>query len=634
MNHFADFKGQVVNALADKSDLSWKSVKLRYENGDRYDGEGDRSRRSVRHGTGVYQYKSDEQRYEGEFLDGEKHGVGTCFFADGGVYHGQWLRGRKHGWGVSAHWSPQGGLWVYDGEYKDGLRSGSGGLTSRGRGALFGNWNRGSLARGVKCQYGGPELQVDVIGVEDRAETSTAESAVETPSCPSRAPVSLGSMPGEWQDKDARLWLRSLGLESGADQDAVCSNGTQLLSVDMVHLLANSHLSAELSEHAQGWRRTVVAAHAALLRGVRDSGRQLKSWGEFQDALPSVKQRFIPSGELKVVDSHRGEYDRNGTRVELCTLPFALPVHVAISKAIREKAQREELASTGKTTVLPEDLVTLTGAMDWVADVEKLVAVKHPRISTLLGIVLGPADASTGSAPAMLAYEAANKAALLFQWVNAPAEDGTKPPLDAEAVLRVCVGICSALSELLSHRLIFGALCSVNVELVPSSAGLEARLKRTGCSWWRWGWRESLRTRDTWKAQQGALSRDDVVRRYATCPVNWMAPEVLRDGTPDEASEVYSFALVVWEMLNRATPFSNLSIAQIVATVGYGGRKLQQTPASVSWSKERTFLHESMSRCSVHAAKSRPRLAAVLNEMSQVLEARCKKKGVFGKLGF
>jgi len=42
---------------------------------------------------------------------------------------------------------------------------------------------------------------------------------------------------------------------------------------------------------------------------------------------------------------------------------------------------------------------------------------------------------------------------------------------------------------------------------------------------------------------------------------NWAAPEVLRGEQPSEASDVYSFGLVIYEMLTGNVPYESRSLA-------------------------------------------------------------------------
>ncbi|KAK7345413.1 hypothetical protein VNO77_16017 [Canavalia gladiata] len=55
----------------------------------------------------------------------------------------------------------------------------------------------------------------------------------------------------------------------------------------------------------------------------------------------------------------------------------------------------------------------------------------------------------------------------------------------------------------------------------------------------------------------------------------WMAPEVLRDEPSNEKSDVYSFGVILWELATLQQPWVNLNPAQVVAAVGFKGKRLE-----------------------------------------------------------
>jgi serine/threonine-protein kinase CTR1 len=59
-----------------------------------------------------------------------------------------------------------------------------------------------------------------------------------------------------------------------------------------------------------------------------------------------------------------------------------------------------------------------------------------------------------------------------------------------------------------------------------------------------------------------------------------MAPEVIRDEPSNEKSDVYSFGVILWELMTLQQPWSTLNPAQVVAAVGFNGRRLE-IPSSV-----------------------------------------------------
>ncbi|KAL8039661.1 hypothetical protein ABFX02_10G050500 [Erythranthe guttata] len=55
----------------------------------------------------------------------------------------------------------------------------------------------------------------------------------------------------------------------------------------------------------------------------------------------------------------------------------------------------------------------------------------------------------------------------------------------------------------------------------------------------------------------------------------WMAPEVLRDEPSNEKSDVYSFGVILWELATLQQPWGNLNPPQVVAAVGFKGKRLE-----------------------------------------------------------
>ena len=49
-------------------------------------------------GKGKFRW-TDNRVYDGEFLEGKRHGYGIYKFNDGRTYEGSWFRGKQHGKG-------------------------------------------------------------------------------------------------------------------------------------------------------------------------------------------------------------------------------------------------------------------------------------------------------------------------------------------------------------------------------------------------------------------------------------------------------------------------------------------------------------------------------------------------------
>ncbi|XP_077218354.1 uncharacterized protein LOC143852692 isoform X2 [Tasmannia lanceolata] len=55
----------------------------------------------------------------------------------------------------------------------------------------------------------------------------------------------------------------------------------------------------------------------------------------------------------------------------------------------------------------------------------------------------------------------------------------------------------------------------------------------------------------------------------------WMAPEVLRNEPSDEKSDIYSFGVILWELVTEKIPWDNLNSMQVIAAVGFMNQRLE-----------------------------------------------------------
>lgn len=91
-------------------------------------------------GDGSWQDNSG-LRYQGHFVDGEFHGTGTAWFADGSRYEGDWTNGKRDGEG---QWRSADGA-TYTGQFQNNEFHGQGTLTRDQGDILTGTWIRGSM---------------------------------------------------------------------------------------------------------------------------------------------------------------------------------------------------------------------------------------------------------------------------------------------------------------------------------------------------------------------------------------------------------------------------------------------------------------------------------------------------------
>lgn len=72
---------------------------VKYPNNDTYEGD---FKDGLRDGVGTYDYFKEEgahNKYEGEWVQNVKHGIGKMTFADVGEYFGRYENGKMHGEG-------------------------------------------------------------------------------------------------------------------------------------------------------------------------------------------------------------------------------------------------------------------------------------------------------------------------------------------------------------------------------------------------------------------------------------------------------------------------------------------------------------------------------------------------------
>jgi hypothetical protein len=117
-----------------------------YATKDRYEGD---FKDGLREGVGTYTYFKEEgpqNKYEGEWVQNKKHGIGKMIYGGVGEYFGRFENGKRHGEGVFKY-KKNGN--VYSGSWKYGVKHGHGEfIFEKTKMKIAGEWENGKIIKG------------------------------------------------------------------------------------------------------------------------------------------------------------------------------------------------------------------------------------------------------------------------------------------------------------------------------------------------------------------------------------------------------------------------------------------------------------------------------------------------------
>lgn len=205
-----------------------------------------------------------------------------------------------------------------------------------------------------------------------------------------------------------------------------------------------------------------------------------------------------------------------------------------------------------------------------------MASLNHPNLCNFLGIC---AKLNVHGSKQYILSELMDCS--LFDIVHRPQATKWLGELSTICVLDLSEGICTGISYMHSKRLVHADLKSSNVLIDHSTS---RKLIPKICDFGH------------------AAVRSHPALHHRCGTPHWAAPEALRSEAIGPRSDVFSFGVMLWEMLSQSLPHQTLTFAQVVAAVGWSGwlpdmEKLPEVPKG---------LRELLLRCLAFAPAERP----------------------------
>ena len=93
---------------------------------------------------------------------------------------------------------------------------------------------------------------------------------------------------------------------------------------------------------------------------------------------------------------------------------------------------------------------------------------------------------------------------------------------------------------------------------------------------------------------------------------HWMAPEILRGEKYSRAADVYSFGVIMWEMLTSDIPFKGRSVSQITGMVGYH-KEILKVPEQCNKN-----LRKLVNNCLIYEPERRPDFSHIVKYLEKI----------------
>jgi len=527
-------------------------------------------------------------RYEGEWFEDQKHGPGSLFFADGDVYCGMWLQDKRHGRGCTVHYHPQEGLYTYDGDFRSDSRDGV----------------------GIYRRHGPTECVTEMGIFKSSRLTSSPLYPVAASCSDMRREKDLVGFVGtnkEKENDDDWGHSNTTNMNDGRCSSSSSSSSSSGVAPSGLHQGIRVRIEHGIRVASSiSWKMNprVYLVHdgtATLCENASESALSLLPERRRQILLSAFQECMLTRSKCSKSKSFCGTPHKKGDTlngvgtehlfpihleepIDLETFPLASDGLVVSEEHHTSRNTRNTRRSSieGNRNMLSPPLSILLDPVAFARDIEELSRIRHPQLVPVYGLC---AIHGVGAGLRTVSALPPASAIVLFEALHAPTSVRVE-------VMEIGAAVSSALAFLHSKGLTFGALCSFNVLLLPpsgsgdknSTAAPRVLLNRLEGRWWRLGWVNALKEREAPAMKRIPRTLEQLTRMYGLCPVNWMPPEVLQlRQQPTKEADIYSFSLLLYEILARKIPFEELSVAQLIGYVGFAGgaSRLQPSVAEV-----------------------------------------------------
>ncbi|XP_012936725.1 plexin-B1 [Aplysia californica] len=252
-----------------------------------------------------------------------------------------------------------------------------------------------------------------------------------------------------------------------------------------------------------------------------------------------------------------------------------------VYKAVYKHTEPDKMADVAVKT-LQAQRSEAEALQQFLQDVAMARDLSHPHLLRVVGAVVSPSDDPIVVTPFMATED-------LGSYVREPAK-----MLSLCELLTYCHQISDAMAYLENLRIVHRNLAARNC-IILEEDGKPASIKLTD-----YVVTGGLFPKEFYVAEDGTAS--DLVR--------WMAPETVEDFTFSSQSDVWSFGVVMWEVLTRGVePYPGTEPSQVIAEVKEGKRlpKPRQSPEDV---------YQIMTNCWSGSPGERPSFVQLMEQLA------------------